>query len=115
MGYISMVEKAKLSAQRIGCLVVLVILVAIIAVFSLIPPLTLPLSEARQLSCVNNLRQLHTLLKIYESQFGGPEKRLPTESGKAFWVRLTETKPPLIQAEEFEVLLCPASDLSPAP
>src|SRR6185503_12362893 len=64
-------------------------------------------------SCANNLRQLWTLQTVYMSQFGGRMKRMPADTGPAFWLALTKTVPPLIDATELEVLVCPGTGYKP--
>lgn len=84
---------------------------AVLALFLL--PKGETLSNARQRACINNLRQLRTMASIYAQQFGGPSKRFATETGKAFWLKLAETTPPLLTGDELEVLMCPDSEGTP--
>src|SRR5205814_5278941 len=68
-------EEPKKPRRGVSCLVagtVIAVIIFLIALF--FPPMTLPISKARQLSCENNLKQLRTLLSVYAEQFGGPEK-----------------------------------------
>ena len=73
----------------------------------LLPAIAKATERAKVTSCANNLRQMWTLQSVYMSQFGGREKLLPTETGAAFWLKLTQTQPPLIDPTEHEVFLCP--------
>jgi len=110
------VEEPKKSRPGVSCLLVgsvIAVIIFLIALF--LPPITLPISKARQLSCENNLKQLRTLLSVYAEQYGGPEKRFPSETGKAFWLKLTETRPPLVAGEELEIFVCPGGDELPRP
>jgi hypothetical protein len=52
---------------------------------------------------------------MYAQKFGGPERRFPSETGKAFWLKLTQTKPPLIDADQLEVLICPYIESTEGP
>lgn len=74
-----------------------------------------PISKGRQRSCENNLRQLRTLVSQYAQQFGGPDKRFPSETGKALWLKLTQTQPPILSGDELEILVCPDSEEAPRP
>lgn len=89
----------------VGGFVVLGILAAL-----LLPAIARATERAKVTSCANNLRQLWTLQQTYASQFGGREKDFPTETGSAFWLKLTQTTPPLLDSSEADVLLCPCKD-----
>lgn len=104
-------RKSGLSCAGIGLLVAGggVVLLTVLAAL-LLPAYTKSISRARAASCANNLRQLWTLQSIYASQFGGPDKLMPGETGSEFWLKLTRTSPPLLDASELEVLICPLKD-----
>ncbi len=70
-----------------------------------------PQARAFATTCANNLSQLWKREYIYQAQFGGRMKLMPTETGKAFWLKLTTTKPPLIDAASAELLVCPLSGI----
>src|SRR5215831_7876775 len=91
----------------VGGFVVIGILAAL-----LLPAIARATERDRVTSCANNLRQLWTLQNVYRSQFGGKDQDLPTETGAAFWLKLTQTNPPLIDPSEAEVFLCPAHGMS---
>lgn len=93
-----------------GGIVLLVLLAAL-----LLPAVTKSISRGQAASCANNLRQLWTLQQSYTMQFGGPERRLPEETGAAFWLKLTQTHPPLLDETEREVFLCPVKGVSGNP
>ena len=93
----------------------LAIVVLCISGLALLPPVTPSLVVARENSCENNLGQLGILMNLYSEQFGGKERRFPAETGKEFWLTLARTNPPLLEAGELEVMICPDVDpLTPA-
>lgn len=83
-----------------------VVIIGILAAL-LIPAIAKATERAKVTSCANNLHQMWTLQSVYASQFGGPKKLMPTETGAEFWMKLSRTQPPLIDAIEMEVFLCP--------
>ncbi len=87
-------------------LLVVIVIIGILAAL-LLPAITRAIRRARVTSCANNLRQMWTLQTTYMSQFGGRMKAMPSLEGVAFWQALTTTTPPLIDATEMEVFLCP--------
>jgi prepilin-type N-terminal cleavage/methylation domain-containing protein len=87
-------------------LLVVIVIIGILAAL-LLPAITRAIRRARVTSCANNLRQMWTLQTTYMSQFGGRMKSMPSLEGVAFWQALTTTTPPLIDATEMEVFLCP--------
>jgi len=97
----------------IGKWVGLAIVVLCIYGFALLPHVTPSMVVARENSCENNLRQLGFLMKLYSEQFGGKERRFPTETGNEFWLKLARTNPPLLEGGELEVMICP--DVDPLP
>jgi len=90
----------------VGGFVVLGILAAL-----LLPAIARATERAKVTACANNLRQLWMLQQTYASQFGGREKDFPTETGSAFWLKLTQTTPALLEESEADVLVCPCKDL----
>ena len=73
----------------------------------LIPAITRATEAAKTTSCANNLRQMWTLQTTYASQFGGRQKLMPTETGAEFWLKLSQTQPPLVDPVDMEIFLCP--------
>jgi hypothetical protein len=71
------------------------------------------LARAKETSCANNLSQLWKLQMVYMAQFGGRAKSMPAETGPAFWLALSKTEPPLIDAEVLEIYVCPATSEKP--
>jgi type II secretory pathway pseudopilin PulG len=88
-----------------GGFVVLAILAAL-----LLPAIAKATERAKVVACANNLRQLWMMQQTYATQFGGREKDFPTETGSAFWLKLTRTTPPLLDESEADVLLCPCRE-----
>src|SRR6185436_3409563 len=86
----------------VGGMVIIGILAAL-----LIPAITKATQAAQATSCANNLRQMWTLQSVYASQFGGPKKLMPTETGAEFWLKLSQTQPPLVDPIEMEIFICP--------
>jgi hypothetical protein len=66
-------------------------------------------------TCAGNLMQLWSLQITYMSQFGGRMKAMPREPGPGFWIKLTETIPPLLPEAELARLVCPLSGEKPRP
>lgn len=56
-----------------------------------------------------NLKQLWMMEWNYAVQFGGPEKRMPDDTGSAFWIKLTKTNPPLIDESLSDIFVCPVT------
>jgi hypothetical protein len=71
----------------------------------LLPAISKATERAKVTACANNLRQLYTLQMTYMSTYGGVRKELPAETGSAFWLKLSQTKPPLV--DDMELYLCP--------
>lgn len=68
-----------------------------------------PQARAQAASCANNLSQLWKMQHIYMVQFGGRTKLMPVETGKAFWLKLSKTTPPLIDDSNVDIRVCPLS------
>jgi hypothetical protein len=75
---------------------------------SRIPPVTPNIVQARQSACESNLKQLWLLLGVNSDKAGEGKKVLPKETGKAFWLSLTKTNPPVLTRDHYEVLICPS-------
>lgn len=63
--------------------------------------------------CANNLSQLWKMACVYMSAFGGKLKKMPSETGGDFWLKLSKTTPPLIDETFFEIYVCPLSKEKP--
>ncbi len=63
--------------------------------------------RSKEVQCAKNLESLWLVMGNYLVQFGGPQRDLPTETGDAFWLKLTKTQPPMIYAHETGVFQCP--------
>jgi hypothetical protein len=73
----------------------------------LIPAIAKATERAKVTACASNLRQLWSMQSVYASQFGGREMLLPSETGAAFWLKLTQTQPPLIDSTSTDIFQCP--------
>ena len=63
--------------------------------------------------CMDNLSELWKLCIVYRVRFGGKERSMQTETGADFWLKLTQTSPPLIGPDQLTFLICPASGEQP--
>lgn len=93
-------------------IIVVVVVVGGILVLGVLAALLLPAMaranrNARLASCANNLKQLWTMEANYMAQFGGREKLMPTATGGDFWLTLSRTNPPLIDAAIADIYECP--------
>jgi type II secretory pathway pseudopilin PulG len=89
----------------VGGLFVLGVLAAL-----LLPAIAKATERAKATSCANNLRTLWTLQQTYALQFGGREKQFPAETGAGFWLKLEQTAPPIVDASERDLFLCPCKE-----
>ena len=65
--------------------------------------------------CRENLRLLWNVYRSYALSFGEKQDQVPDRTGSGFWLALAETTPPMIGAEELDVLVCPERNESPRP
>ncbi len=90
-------------------LLVVIVIIGILAAL-LLPAIARAIRRARVTNCANNLSQLWKMQNVYMSQFGGRMKLMPTETGKAFWLKLGEVT--LIQTDTMnDIYFCPAMGL----
>jgi prepilin-type N-terminal cleavage/methylation domain-containing protein len=87
-------------------LLVVIVIIGILAAL-LLPAIAKAIRRARVTSCANNLSQLWKMQNVYMSQWGGRSKSMPIVTGTNFWVCLTTTTPPLIDATGRDIFLCP--------
>ena len=73
----------------------------------LLPAIARATRNAKATACVNNLAQLWKMEHGYRVQFGGTAKAMPHETGGAFWIKLTQTNPPLIDSSLKDIFQCP--------
>lgn len=98
-----------------GISVVLIVAVVVLVLFCgtgvlaalLLPAIARATRNAKVTSCVNNQSQLWKMQINYMVQFGGREKRMPEETGGSFWLKLSQTDPPLIDVTLREIYECP--------
>jgi hypothetical protein len=90
---------------------VLVLCVPGVLAALLLPAISRAIRNAKITRCVNNLAQLYTMEHNYAAMFGGQDRLMPAETGGAFWLKLTQTTPPLIDGAlaggEFNIFSCP--------
>ncbi len=95
-------------------LLVVIVIIGILAAL-LLPAIARAIWNAKLTSDINNLKQLWTMQSNYRVQFGGRPKFLPHETGGAFWLKLSVTTPPLIDATLSDIYDCACSPTQPAP
>ncbi|GEM_PF-1229793 len=71
--------------------------------------------RAETVACANNLSQLWKMQGNYMVQFGGPQKKMPVETGDAFWLKLSNMNPPLIDASLRDIYQCPVENVDDGP
>jgi hypothetical protein len=65
----------------------------------------------RTATCANNLAQLWKSAYIYTVRFGGSHRLMPTETGDAFWLKLSSPETPVIHGELIEIYQCPVENV----
>lgn len=101
------------SVSDVGATSFSAVMVAGIGAALMLPAITRATSQAKVTSCMNNLSQLWKMQNIYMSQFGGRLKKMPSETGSAFWLALSKTEPPLIDPLNFDIYVCPVVGFPP--
>jgi len=71
---------------------------------SVLVPIAWHPKPGRDHRCANNLRQLYKLGTVYAASHGG---EWPDAQGEDLWLFFTKTIPPLIEADQNSILLCP--------
>lgn len=66
--------------------------------------------KARVTSCANNLKQLWIMQNQYVVHFGGPQKLLPSETGDAFWLKLSKPPIQMIGESLLDIYQCPVEN-----
>lgn len=64
--------------------------------------------------CEQNLEQLWKMQNNYMVQYGGSQKRMPTQTAKNFWLKLSQPPTVLIDATLQEIYGCPLATPPPA-
>jgi len=73
----------------------------------LLPAVARATRNAKVTGCQNNLSQLWRLQASYAARFGGPQKKMPTERGEKFWLKLSQSDPPLVDQARADLFQCP--------
>ena len=68
---------------------------------------------AEDSKCINNLSQLWKMQGVYQAKLGGPMKLMPKDTGKAFWLALSDTDPALVPESAQDIYVCPKSGETP--
>ena len=93
-----------------GIATILIVIFALICLGALlVPAIHRALRRARMVACAGNLSQLWKMENVYMAhpEYGGPDKIYPTETGGAFWLKLTQTNPALIDDSALSLFFCP--------
>jgi len=93
-------------------IVIIVIVVGVVLIVPCLAALLLPaiaraIRNAKVTSCANNMAQLWKMQSNYMVTHGGSQKSLPRERGEKFWLKLSETDPPLVDRNLGEIYQCP--------
>ena len=106
-------------SKKCGCIqttslaTILIVTFAFIGIGALIVPAVHRANRrSKIISCVSNFSQLWRMENVYMAspQYGGPSRMYPSETGGAFWLKLTSTQPPLIENEVLSIYFCPVLD-----
>ncbi len=73
----------------------------------LLPAIARATRNAKVTSCANNLAQMWTMQSNYMVLHGGRQKRYPSETGKEFWLKLSDPKVKIIDASLKDIYRCP--------
>ncbi len=83
-----------------------IVLVGILAAL-LLPAIARATRNAKATACCNNLSQLWKMQHHYMVSFGGTAKSMPPETGGGFWLKLSQTTPPLVDPFIADIYGCP--------
>ena len=76
----------------------------------LVPTIHLSRKRSRIAACSDNLRGMWEMMRIYQSQFGGGERKMPTKVGRAFWLAVEDVKPPMTDWIDYKNFSCPVKE-----
>jgi len=89
-------------------LLVVIVIIGILAAL-LLPAIARAMRNAKITACMNNLAQLWKMQHSYAAQYGDGAGTMPDVTGGAFWLKLSQTTPPLIDATSADIYSCPAT------
>jgi prepilin-type N-terminal cleavage/methylation domain-containing protein len=89
-------------------LLVVIVIIGILAAL-LLPAIARAMRNAKITGCVNNLAQLWKMEHNYAAQHGDGAGTMPDVTGGAFWLKLSQTTPPLIDPTSADIFSCPAT------
>ena len=87
-------------------LLVVIVIIGILAAL-LLPAIARAIRNAKVTGCCNNLAQLWKMQNNYMVQYGGAQKRMPVQTAKNFWLKLSQPPTVLIDATLQEIYSCP--------
>ena len=87
-------------------LLVVIVIIGILAAL-LLPAIARAIGSSKMTKCASNLSQLYKMMYNYSISFGGSWKLMPTETGGAFWLKLSNVNPPLIDPNLSDIYHCP--------
>ena len=88
-------------------LLVVIVIIGILAAL-LLPAIARAIRNAKLTACTNNLAQLWKMEHNYTVQFSCGTGDMPDSTVGAFWLKLIQTSPPLIDNSLKDILSCPA-------
>jgi prepilin-type N-terminal cleavage/methylation domain-containing protein len=90
-------------------LLVVIVIIGILAAL-LLPAIAHAIFRARVTDCASHLSQLYKLGTTYAAAHRG---KWPNAQGEELWLHLAKANPPLIEANQIELLFCPVKGEDP--